>query len=133
MTSQGVGEPFAPEKKIMGYQACGLKGSVYIDTDEEYEEKLTNIVAGDEIIFRYVRSIEAWSEMKLTARGSEEVEVLLDGKSAGIVAVENGVQVADRLLRRLLVSTLRCRAGWTGEKNLKLSLTFPAIYGRINE
>ncbi len=50
MTSQGVGEPFGPGEIIMGYQACSLKGSVYIglaetEADEavepgtDYEEK----------------------------------------------------------------------------------------------
>lgn len=34
MTSQGVGEPFGPGETIMGYQACGLKGSVYIGLEE---------------------------------------------------------------------------------------------------
>lgn len=50
MTSQGTGEPFAPGEKIMGYQACGVKGTAYIGMDQEYGEKLMHLSAGDEAI-----------------------------------------------------------------------------------
>lgn len=69
MTSQGVGKPFAPGEEIYGYQACGLKGSACIDTDRVYGEKLTRISAGDEAVFRYVKSSRAWSSIRLACGG----------------------------------------------------------------
>ena len=34
-TSLGAGKPFGPGERIMGYQACDLKGGVYIDADPD--------------------------------------------------------------------------------------------------
>ena len=68
MTSQGVGMPFAPGEKIMGYQACQLKGTVYIGVNNacrENSERLMNISDGDEAVFRYVKSEEAWKEINV--------------------------------------------------------------------
>lgn len=96
MTSQGVGAPFVPGEAIMGYQACGLKGTVYIglneeeETKEKYPEKLMCISQGDEIIFRYVRSKTAWQGVKMVCRGSGVVEILMNGKTAGSVKVTEG-------------------------------------------
>ncbi len=42
MTSQGAGEPFAPGETIYGYQACGLKGTVYIGVEDEDGEAKRN-------------------------------------------------------------------------------------------
>ena len=56
MTSQGIGDPFAPGEKIMGYQACEVHGGCYIDIDDIYGEKLTHLVSGSKAIFRYVKS-----------------------------------------------------------------------------
>ena len=88
MTSQGVGEPFAPGEKILGYQACGVKGTVYIGLDDTYGEKLTNISAGDEAVFRYVKNDRVWSGIELTCAGSGKVQVLLNGAPVGIVEVK---------------------------------------------
>ncbi len=96
MTSQGVGEPFAPGEAMMGYQACEMKGTVYIgvnekeESREKYPEKLTNLSAGDEIIFRYVKSDEAWSEVQMTCHGSGAADILMDGKEAGRVRITDG-------------------------------------------
>lgn len=92
MTSQGVGDPFAPGEKIYGYQACGVKGTVYIGLDDTYCEKLTHISAGDEAVFRYVKSDRAWSSIELTCAGSGKVQVLMNDTPAGTVdvAVEPG-------------------------------------------
>lgn len=110
MTSQGAGEPFAPGEPIYGYQACGLKGTVYIgvnDTDDGkqngilpgteavsdagtgriYPEKLTHISPGDEIIFRYVKKDSPWSEIECTCAGSGRLQVLLGDVSAGTITV----------------------------------------------
>lgn len=101
MTSQGVGEPFAPGETIMGYQACGLKGTVYIGVDEENpecgndcggSEKLTNISDGDEAVFRYIKSDKEYCEIQLAASGSGLVEVWMNETLAGSVTVEAGVQ-----------------------------------------
>ncbi|WP_251388873.1 family 43 glycosylhydrolase [Mediterraneibacter agrestimuris] len=81
MTSQGVGEPFAPHEPMMGYQACQMKGSVYIglSTEEEkkngYEEKLMNLSVGDEMVFRYVKNSASWSETEITYTGSGKIRV----------------------------------------------------------
>ena len=90
MTSQGAGAPFGPGETIYGYQACGLKGSVYIGLDDVYGEALQNIADGDEAIFRYVESAEGFTGVTLTARGAGEVEVLLDGESVGTAACKAG-------------------------------------------
>ena len=89
MTSQGTGNSFAPGERIMGYQACGMKGSCYIDVDREYgfEEKLTRLCAGDEVVFRYVKSDIPWKGIELTCTGSGMVLIFLDGKEAGAVNV----------------------------------------------
>lgn len=88
MTSQGIGKPFGHGERIMGYQACGVKGTVYIgeaDRQEKeagYEEKLTKISDGDEAVFRYVGSDIPWSEIELVYTGSGTIlAVLLENTS----------------------------------------------------
>lgn len=88
MTSQGLGEPFAPGEIIMGYQACGLTGSVYIDADATYEEKLTNISDKDTAVFRYVKSEEGWTRARIKLIGNGIVEILFGDKVAGKVETE---------------------------------------------
>ena len=87
--AQGTGTSFAPGERIMGYQACGMKGSCYIDVDREYgfEEKLTRLCAGDEVVFRYVKSDIPWKGIELICTGSGMVLIFLDGKEAGAVNV----------------------------------------------
>ncbi len=87
MTSQGVGAPFAPGEKIMGYQACGLRGSTYIDVDEQYGEKLTHIADGDEAVFRYVKSAQGFRGIAVTCRGTGTIAVYLDGVCAGTMEI----------------------------------------------
>lgn len=88
MTSQGVGSPFAPGETIYGYQACGLKGTVYIGVDSTYGEKLMHISAGDEAVFRYVHSIGEWTEIQITGAGSGTVQVFMNEAYAGTVRME---------------------------------------------
>ena len=83
MTSQGVGEPFAPGERIMGYQACEVHGNVYIDIDQQYGEKSTHITDGDEAVFRYVKGGAAYTEIEIQASGSGVIEILMNGVSAG--------------------------------------------------
>ena len=111
MTSQGAGEPFAPGETIMGYQSCGLKGSVYIGLDNQYGEKLMNISEGDEMIFRYVRSDRPYTKVKIEAYGSGTVEVLFinrqktqaseknpaEEKSAGVIRFSLGKQTDEEI------------------------------------
>ena len=87
MTSQGIGDPFAPGEKIMGNQACGRKGNCCIDVDNDYgyEEKLTRISDGDEAVFRYVKSEAAWKGIEITCTGGGVVSVFLNGEKAGEV------------------------------------------------
>ena len=111
MTSQGAGEPFAPGETIMGYQSCGLKGSVYIGLDDQYGEKLMNISEGDEMIFRYVRSSRPYTKVKIETLGSGTVEVLFinrqktdaseknpaEEKSAGVIRFSSGKQTDEEI------------------------------------
>lgn len=97
MTSQGIGEPFGLGEKIMGYQACGLKGSAYIDVDEEYEEVLTSIEPGDEVVFRYVESKKPFTEIEIEARGSATISVLLNDVKVGSVVIEEGIMTKSEL------------------------------------
>lgn len=96
MTSQGLGEPFAPGEAIMGYQACQVKGSVYIGADisedGQYIEKLVHISDGDEAVFRYIRSEEGYHSIGITASGSGTVDVLMNGEMAGTVKIAEGRQ-----------------------------------------
>lgn len=87
MTSQGIGDPFAPGEKIMGYRACGVKGSCYIGLDETCGEKLMHIADGDGAVFRYVRSDGEWNAISLTVNGSGTVRVLMNKKEAGTVHI----------------------------------------------
>lgn len=100
MTSQGVGAPFAPGEAIMGYQACGVRGNLYIGVNEdqnkeEFPEKLMNISAGDEAVFRYVKSDVSYKKAEIKANGSGRLEIRLDDKTAGLVEIKEGVQVND--------------------------------------
>ena len=101
MTSQGVGNPFAPGETMMGYQACELHGKVYIGVEEQlkdsagncYEEKLTNLHAEDEIYFRYVESAKDWTKVRLITAGSGKVTVWMNGKIAGSITVEGKTRI----------------------------------------
>jgi len=93
MTSQGVGAPFESGEKIMAYQACELKGDVYIDVDDEYGEKLRNINSEDEAIFRYVNNHYDYNKIIISAAGNGKVEVLFDGCSAGVIEIQDGEQI----------------------------------------
>ena len=101
MTSQGIGEPFAPGKVIMGYQACEMSGSVYIgvnedaESTEEYPEVLMNISVGDEVMFRYVKSEQEWKEIFLKYRGSGKVKVKMDGTCAGEITLTDNKDVTN--------------------------------------
>lgn len=98
MTSQGVGLPFAPNEKIMGYQACGVKGSCYIGldntdsdyTDSDYTEKLMNISVKDEAVFRYIKSGKDWSSINITYAGSGKIKVLLIDSQNADCQIEAG-------------------------------------------
>ena len=92
MTSQGVGEPFAPGEAIMGYQACGVSGNCFIGLGGRYEEQLMNIADGDTAVFRYVRSETPYTRIDLEATGSGTVTVQLGGVSAGTIRVQDGLQ-----------------------------------------
>lgn len=78
MTSQGAGKPFGPDEKIMGYQACGLKGTVYIGTDERYQESLQNFSDGDEAVFRYIESDKTWQEAVIGYSGKGSIQLYLN-------------------------------------------------------
>lgn len=89
MTSQGVGDPFAPGEKIMGYQACGMKGNVRIDVDSSYEEVLSSISDGDEAVFRYVQNEAEWTRIDIQCSGSGCIQIYMDEQRAGFMEVEN--------------------------------------------
>lgn len=106
MTSQGIGAPFAPRETIMGYQACGLSGSVYIgiasestgesvSSDEAYDirhygEKLMHIADGDTAVFRYVKSDAAWTGASIVCAGSGVIEFYMDDQPAGQARIVDG-------------------------------------------
>lgn len=87
MTSQGPGEPFGAGEIIYGYQACGLSGSVYIDTDGQGSEHLAHIAEGDRAVFRYVKNEPGFTNIVIEAEGTGEIEVLLDGNCVGNVRI----------------------------------------------
>lgn len=89
MTSQGVGEPFAPGEKILGYQVCGLSGNAYIDVDEVMGEKVTNITAGDELVFRYLKELPDYTGIMLETHGSGVLSVWINDRQAGKIRVSS--------------------------------------------
>ncbi len=108
MTSQGIGDPFAPGEEIMGYQACGLRGKCYIDvnmdmeTKDDYPEKIVNISDGDMIIFRYIKSSSEIKRFQMIGKGDAEISVLLENMSgkvfeAGTIQIRNGEQTAGNI------------------------------------
>ncbi len=108
MTSQGPGTPFGAGEKMMGYQACGLTGTIYIGLNEdenthaEYPEKLMNISAGDTAVFRYVSSSDNWNEITLKVTGSGEIRVIMNGKIAGNIKVKESLFKGIRLEKGLI-------------------------------
>ena len=111
MTSQGIGEPFAPREAIKGYQACEMSGSVYIgvneevESAEEYPEVLMNISAGDEVMFRYVKSEQEWKEIEILYSGTGKIQVYMNEKIVGTINCDKvqGVNVAK--------SSIKCSSG----------------------
>lgn len=111
MTSQGIGEPFAPGEIIKGYQACEISGSVYIgvnedaESAEEYPEVLMNISAGDEVMFRYVKSEQEWKEIEILYSGAGKIQVYMNEKIVGTINCDKvqGVNVAK--------SSIKCSSG----------------------
>ncbi len=85
----------------MGYQACGLKGSVYIDAVSgnggEAREALVNIKPGDEVVFRYVKDARKFESLTVKAEGSGCMEVWMDEEKAGEIVVENGRQLNENI------------------------------------
>lgn len=94
MTSQGPGKPFGPGEEIMGYQACCLKGDIYIDAVEECaaQERLSHIQDGDEAVFRYVKSDCGFKKILFKAVGSGKVTVLFDRQPMGETEIIEGRQ-----------------------------------------
>ena len=90
MTSQGLGDPFAPGEPIFGYQACGLTGACFIGPGGPHDEQLQNIAPGDTTLFRYVKSETAYTAAVLEGEGSGKVELYLNGCLAGTVFVADG-------------------------------------------
>lgn len=111
MTSQGIGEPFAPREVIKGYQACEMSGSVYIgvneevESAEEYPEVLMNISAGDEVMFRYVKSEQEWKEIEILYSGAGKIQVYMNEKIVGTINCDKvqGVNVAK--------ASIKCSSG----------------------
>ena len=93
MTSQGIGEPFAPGERIMGYQACAVHGGCFIDVDETYGEKLVHLRDGCSAVFRYVKSDAAWNRIAITASGSGCINVLMNRELAGTAKITGKDQV----------------------------------------
>ena len=123
MTSQGAGEPFAPGEKIMGYQACGLTGTVYIGINEgenhyeEHQEKLTHISDGDTAVFRYVKKETEWSKLSMTLSGNGNVQIYMNDQLAGCIDAMEGESAG-----RTVETNLTCPAG---EYELKLVFQRP--------
>ena len=102
MTSQGAGAPFGIGEKIYGRQACGLRGTLFIDLDKSggeqdpnpvygsEKEVLAQISEGDEAVCRYVQPETAVSHLAAEGAGSGRMEIYADGKYAGFAEMENG-------------------------------------------
>ncbi len=93
MTSQGIGQPFAPGEKLMAYMACGLKGKLYIDEDETYEEVLTNMKHHDEAVFRYVESDTSWSQVQVMCSGTGRIHIYMKKEADAVRTLVGTVNV----------------------------------------
>lgn len=92
MTSQGAGAPFGPGESIMGYQACGLKGNIRIAPGKDGDDVLTGIFAGDEAVFRYVKSDTGFTDVQVEAAGSGTIQIYFGDFMAGRIRLEDGKQ-----------------------------------------
>lgn len=97
MTSQGIGEPFQLGEKIMGYQACEVSGNCFINVDDTFGEKLTNIHSGDSATFRYVLSDNDFTSISLTANGSGTIGVYMNDQLSGTITILDGQQLQHEL------------------------------------
>ena len=75
-----------------------MTGGCYIGPGGPYQEQLTNLTPGCTAVFRYVKSSDAYTAVRVEAEGSGTIELRLGGVSAGVVTIENGVQ-KNRALR----------------------------------
>lgn len=100
MTSQGPGKPFGPGERIMGYQACGLMGNIYIDVQDDKNrpvEILTGIHPGDRAVFRYIKSSEEFQYFHIQAQGSGTVEIWMNQQLAGTIEIKSGKQLCSEI------------------------------------
>lgn len=118
MTSQGLGDPFAPGEAIYAYQACGVSGGCYIGLGGAYQEQLMNITEGSSAVFRYVRSEHEYTAIDIEATGSGEIEVLLSGSPAGVIQISDGAAQSRAILAPAGEYELELRFHRT--KNLKV-------------
>lgn len=96
MTSQGPGAPFGPNEPLMGYQACEVHGSLFIDVGSQFGEQLTNIENGDRAVFRYIESSQPWQAIDVQSTGSAVLQIMFDQTVVGKVQIKNGeVESAD--------------------------------------
>ena len=52
-----------------------------------YGEKLTHISDGDTAVFRYVKSNDGWSRVRLRVSGTGRIQIWLGDKKAGTVSL----------------------------------------------
>lgn len=88
MTSQGIGLSYRRGEEIRGYEACELKGSVYIGPGDDGEERLRNLSMGDEMIYRYVEIDESCAKFQVEAVGTGRLEIMLGDYSPGTVTIQ---------------------------------------------
>ncbi len=96
MTSQGLGKPFGPEETIMAYHTCGLTGTAFLSPLND-TEVLTSISDQDTATFRYVESTSPFTEAVLEVEGKGTIELLFDGKPAGVAVAEGNGQTSCKL------------------------------------
>jgi len=101
MTSQGLGEPFAPGERIEGWRACGVHGGACVGplTEEEAraegigaqerecQEYLRGLTEGASAIYRYVRSDKAYTGVRIEASGRGRLLISLDDIPAGEILI----------------------------------------------
>ncbi len=87
MTSQGLGEPFRAGERMEGFRVCGLTGGAYVGGPFE-DERIVNLSAGCEMIFRYLDGTETYKAAELEGTGRGELEIRLDGHPVGVFCLE---------------------------------------------
>lgn len=77
MTSQGAGDPLKATDEIDAARACLLQGSLFIDSENEHNEILSNIHNDDKAIYKYIDFAQGMKSATLRVKVFKELTIRL--------------------------------------------------------